>query len=113
MDTRMDSRGGVGLWDGAPRTLCGHFAAGGRDHSMWDLEAGGGPPALSGFTAGLMTKWRRSPAGVHRASVRRRGGDVLCEAMLLEPADGYASSVGASTAGATSGGATFGGTSWP
>ena len=63
--------------------LCIHFAAGGREHSMWYLDADEPGPALSGFTAHLTVESRCSPAGFWRANVLRRGGDVLCEALFL------------------------------
>jgi len=63
--------------------LCIHFAAGGRDHSMWYLDADDLGPALSGFTALLTVEPYRSPAGFCRANVLRRGGNLLCDALFL------------------------------
>ena len=86
--------------------LCVHFAADGREHSMWYFDPGDGARrGAAGFAAGLDAEWSRSPAGVPRAVVLRRAGDVLCEALLLRPADGGAdpSSNGTSWSAGTSG----------
>src|SRR5689334_13526944 len=83
--------------------LCVHFSADGREHSLWYLDPEDtGAPAVSGFTAGLSSKWSTSAGGVARATVSRGGGKhVLCEALLLLAADGEASTAG--TAGGTFG----------
>ena len=61
------------LPDGDASVLCVHFAADGREHSLWYLDAEDpSAPAVSGFTAGLTSEWSVSPAGVARAVVRRR-----------------------------------------
>ena len=81
--------------DGDASVLCVHFAADGREHSLWYLDPEDtGVPATSGFTAGLSSKWHTSPGGVARAVVSRGGGKVLCEALLLVRADEDASVAG-------------------
>ena len=102
MNMRLDSTA-PDLAPGADASvLCVHFAAYGREHSMWYLDAedarGSG---LSGFTAALTTEWTVSPAGVARAAVLRGGRGVLCEGLLLRPGD--ADSSLAETAGGTLG----------
>ena len=77
--------------------LCVHFAADGREHAMWYLDAVDPGPALTGFTAGLRAEWHASPAGNRRATVLRRGGDVLCEAMYLTATDPAATFSGSTT----------------
>ena len=64
--------------------LCIHFAAGGREHSMWYLDADELGPSLSGFTAHLAVESFYSPAGFRRASVLRRAGDMLCDALFMD-----------------------------
>ena len=92
MVTRTDSIAPGVSREGDAGVLCVHFAADGREHSMWYLD----PEevqfrGLTGFTAGLVSRWSRSPAGTSRATVVRRGGDALCEALLLRASDGDAS----------------------
>ena len=90
------------LPDGDASVLCVHFAADGREHSMWYLDPDDvATPALTGFTAGLSSEWSFSAAGVARASVLRRDRKVLCDALLLLPAEPGLSS--AATAGGTFG----------
>src|SRR4051812_18779044 len=94
------------LPDGDASVLCVHFAADGREHSLWYLDPEDtGAPAVSGFTAGLSSHWSTSAGGVSRASVLRGDRNPLCDALLLLPSDGESSSAGAS--GGTMGG-TFG-----
>jgi hypothetical protein len=91
------------LPDADASVLCVHFAADGREHSMWYLDAeDDAAPALSGFTAGLKSEWSFSAAGVARAVVRRRDRKVLCDAVLLLPGDPNLSAATA-TAGGTFG----------
>src|SRR5947208_1395066 len=78
--------------------LCVHFSADGREHAMWYLDADGPGPELTGFTAGLRAEWHASPTGNRRATVLRRGGEVLCEAMFLTVLDLGATLNGSSTA---------------
>ena len=105
MVTRTDS-----IAPGLPRAgdgvLCVHFAADGREHSMWYLDPEEtSSRGLTGFTAGLASEWSRSAGGVPRATVLRRGGDTLCEALLLRASDADVSLAGSlglmSSAGAT------------
>jgi len=83
------------LPDGDASVLCVHFAADGREHSLWYLDAEDpSAPAVSGFTAGLTSEWVISPGGVARAVVRRAGRNVLCKALLLVQQDAEPVSTG-------------------
>ena len=81
--------------DGDASVLCVHFAADGREHSLWYLDPEDtGVPATTGFTAGLWSRWSAPAGGVAQAVVTRGGGKVLCEALLLLAADADASATG-------------------
>ena len=100
MVTAMDTLAPGLSREGDAGVLCVHFAADGREHSMWYLDPDEtSATGLTGFTAGLVCEWSRSAGGVPRAVVLRRGGDVLCEAMLLRTGDTDPSAT--SAAGAT------------
>lgn len=109
MVTRTDSIAPGLSRDGDAGVLCVHFAADGREHSMWYLDPEeAGFRGLTGFTAGLVCAWSRSAAGVPRAVVARRGADVLCEALLLRTTDGDGSLAGTSAWTGTAGGTGLG-----
>jgi hypothetical protein len=97
MDTRQKTPAAQLLRNAETGILCVHFAADAREHSMWYLDAGDLGPEVTGFTAGLRAEWHASPAGNRRATVLRRGGDALCEAMYLTTPDAGAT-VNGSTA---------------
>ena len=104
MNPQLESVAPGLLAHGEPSVLCVHFAADGREHSMWYLDAEDARrPVRSGFTANLSTEWSLSSGGVARAVVRR-GRHVLCEGLLLRSGDGDLS---AATGGQ---GGTLGGT---
>jgi hypothetical protein len=80
---------------GDASVLCVHFAADGREHSMWYLDPEEtGVPALTGFTAGLASEWSVSAGGVARAVVLRGDRNVLCEGLLLLTTETDQSSMG-------------------